>query len=177
MANVKAKVDETLKTIDLGKNTYSVELTTTKGPIRLQFLPDVAPGHVKNMVALAKIGFYDGVVFHRVIKDFMIQGGCPEGTGSGGPGYQIRAEFNKTPHVAGTLSMARTPDPNSAGSQFFLCTGTRSFLDGDYTVFGKTADDESLKTVMAIAAVKVGEQDRPIEPVKITKATVTETPK
>src|SRR6478735_2147670 len=115
--NVRTQVDEAQKNIDLAQNEYTAELDTSKGPIRLTFLPDVAPGHVKNFLALAQIGFYNGVVFHRIIKGFMIQGGCPQGTGSGGPGYQIKAEFNKTPHEAGVLSMARTGDPNSAGSQ------------------------------------------------------------
>jgi peptidyl-prolyl cis-trans isomerase B (cyclophilin B) len=177
VSDVKTKVAEAQKGIDLATKTYAVELTTNKGPIRLQLFPDVAPGHVKNFVALAKIGFYDGVIFHRVISDFMIQGGCPTGTGTGGPGYQIKAEFNDTPHVAGVLSMARTNDPNSAGSQFFICTGRHTHLDRNYTAFGKVADDESMKTVQAIAAVKVGANDRPKEDVKISKATVTETSK
>jgi peptidyl-prolyl cis-trans isomerase B (cyclophilin B) len=177
MADVKSKVEEAQKSIDFAKNTYTVELTTNKGPIRLEFLPDVAPGHVKNFVGLAKIGFYDGIIFHRVIGDFMIQGGCPTGTGTGGPGYQIKAEFNDTPHVPGVLSMARTNDPNSAGSQFFICVARYPSLDNQYTAFGKVADEESMKTVNAIAAVKTSRGDRPIEDVKITKATVTETPK
>src|SRR5262249_18483287 len=174
MADVKAKVEEAQKSIDFGKNNYTVELTTNKGPIRLQFFPEVAPGHVKNFVGLAKIGFYDGLIFHRIIGDFMIQGGCPTGTGTGGPGYQIKAEFNETPHVAGVLSMARSGDPNSAGSQFFICTGTHTHLDRNYSAFGKVADDESMKTVKVIAAVKVGRNDRPNEDVKITKAKGTE---
>lgn len=175
--DVKNKVADAQKGLDFTTKTYTVELATNKGPIRLQLFPDVAPGHVKNFVSLAKIGFYDGVIFHRVIGDFMIQGGCPTGTGTGGPGYTIKAEFNDTPHVAGVLSMARTNDPNSAGSQFFICTGTHKHLDRNYTAFGKVADDESMKTVQAIAAVKVGANDRPREDVKITKATVTETAK
>src|SRR5436190_20745346 len=174
--DVKTKVADAQKGLDLATKTYTVELATNKGPIRLQLFPDLAPGHVKNFVALAKIGFYDGVIFHRVIGDFMIQGGCPQGTGTGGPGYTIKAEFNDTPHVAGVLSMARTNDPNSAGSQFFICTGKHTHLDRNYTAFGKVADDESMKTVQAIAAVKVS-NERPREDVKITKATVTETAK
>lgn len=176
-SNVKAKVEEVQKDLDLTNKTYTVELTTSKGPIRVQLFPDVAPGHVKNFVALAKIGFYDNLIFHRIIEDFMIQGGCPTGTGTGGPGYNIKAEFNSTPHVAGVLSMARSNDPNSAGSQFFICTGTHTHLDGSYSAFGKVADDESMKTVKAIAGVKVGRNDRPTEDVKILKATVTESPK
>jgi peptidyl-prolyl cis-trans isomerase B (cyclophilin B) len=174
--NVKAKVDEAQKQLDFAKNTYTVELDTTKGPIRLTFLPDVAPGHVKNFIALAKIGFYDNLIFHRVISGFMIQGGCPLGTGTGDGGYKIPAEFNNTPHVAGVLSMARSNDPNSAGTQFFICLGKHTHLDRTYTAFGKTADEESFKTVQAIGAVKTA-NEKPVEKVTIKKATVKETPK
>ncbi|HYV35332.1 MAG TPA: peptidylprolyl isomerase [Gemmataceae bacterium] len=172
--NVKDQVAAAQAKMDFAKNTYAVELTTNKGPIRLEMFPEVAPGHVKNFVALAQIGFYNNVTFHRVIKDFMIQGGCPQGTGTGGPGYTIKAEFNKTPHEPGVLSMARTNDPNSAGSQFFLCHGTPSFLNGQYTVFGKTADAESLATVMTIGNLPTGPNDKPREAVTIQKVTVTE---
>jgi peptidyl-prolyl cis-trans isomerase B (cyclophilin B) len=174
MADVKAKVDEALKSIDLNSKVYTAELKTNKGPIRLEFLPDVAPGHVKNFIALAKIGYYNGLGFHRIISGFMIQGGCPEGTGGGGPGYTIKAEFNATPHVAGVLSMARTSDPNSAGSQFFICLGTHTHLDRQYTAFGKTADAESLATVKAIGSVPVGAQDRPREKVVMETVTISE---
>jgi peptidyl-prolyl cis-trans isomerase B (cyclophilin B) len=175
--NVKTQVAEAQAKIDLAKNNYTVELETNKGPIRLTLLPEVAPGHVKNFVALAQIGFYNGVMFHRIIPGFMIQGGCPQGTGTGGPGYNVNAEFNKTPHEPGVLSMARTNDPNSAGSQFFICLGRHAHLDGQYTAFGKTADDESLKTVKAIGAVPTGANDKPRDKVVIEKATVTATPK
>jgi peptidyl-prolyl cis-trans isomerase B (cyclophilin B) len=177
VVNVKDKVAAAQAKIDIAKNNYAVELQTNKGPIRLTLFPDLAPGHVKNFVALAQVGFYNGVTFHRIIKGFMIQGGCPEGTGSGGPGYQIKAEFNKTPHEAGVLSMARTNDPNSAGSQFFVCLGRHTHLDGQYTAFGKTADDESLATVKAIGTVATGPGDKPREAVVIQKVTVTETVK
>jgi peptidyl-prolyl cis-trans isomerase B (cyclophilin B) len=177
MMNVKDKVTAAQAKIDLAKIMYKVELQTNKGPIRLSLLPEVAPGHVKNFVALAQTGFYNGVTFHRIIKGFMIQGGCPEGTGTGGPGYQIKAEFNKTPHEAGVLSMARTNDPNSAGSQFFICLGRHTHLDGQYTAFGKTADEESLATVRAIGNVATGASDKPREAVVIEKVTVTETAK
>ncbi len=166
-------MEEAQKSLDLAGKNYTAELTTTKGPIRLTFSPDVAPGHVRNFLALAKIGFYNGVTFHRVIKGFMIQGGCPQGTGSGGPGYTINAEFNATPHEAGVLSMARTNDPNSAGSQFFICLGKHTHLDRSYTAFGKVADEESMKTVRAIGDVKTS-SDRPVEAVKITKVEVRE---
>ncbi len=135
--NRKAEVDAVLPQIDFSQHAYQIELDTSEGKITLDMLPDVAPGHVKNMVALAKIGFYDGLTFHRVIRGFMIQGGCPEGTGTGGPGYHIKAEFNKTPHKPGVLSMARTSDPDSAGSQFFICLEEVPHLDGQYTAFGQ----------------------------------------
>ncbi len=177
MADVKSKVEEAQKTIDFAAQTYTVELDTTKGPIRLQFLPDKAPGHVKNFIALAKIGFYDNLTFHRIIGGFMIQGGCPLGSGTGNGGYNIKAEFNDTPHVAGVLSMARSNNPDSASTQFFICLGTHSHLDRNYTAFGKVADEESLKTVKAIGSVKTDHGDRPVDKVSIKKATVKETAK
>jgi peptidyl-prolyl cis-trans isomerase B (cyclophilin B) len=175
--NWKAQADEAKAKIDFAKNTYSVELATNQGPIRLSFLPELAPGHVKNFVALAQLGYYNGLTFHRIIKGFMIQGGCPEGSGSGGPGFTIAAEFNKTPHEAGVLSMARTSDPNSAGSQFFLCLGRHTHLDNNYTAFGRTADAESLATVRKIGDLPTGPSDKPREKVVIEKATVTATAK
>jgi len=162
------------QTIDFAKTKYSLTLDSSMGKINLKFFPDIAPNHCKNMIALAKAGFYDNLLFHRVVKNFVIQGGCPSGTGTGGPGYKVDAEFNDRPHVAGTLSMARANHPNSAGSQFFLCLGDADFLNNQYTVFGETADEESLKVVLAIGKVKTGFQDRPSEEVKINKATVTE---
>lgn len=173
----KAEVDATLPQIDFKKNDYQVVLDTSEGKITLDMLSDVAPGHVKNMVALAKIGYYDGLNFHRVISGFMIQGGCPEGTGTGGPGYTIKAEFNPTRHEPGVVSMARTSDPNSAGSQFFICLEKVTHLDNQYTAFGKTADAESLAVVKKIGAVKTGGQDRPVTPITVNKATVVEKPK
>lgn len=170
----KSKVDEASKTFDFATKEYTAELKTNKGPIRLKFFPDVAPGHVKNFLGLAKAGFYNGLSFHRIISGFMIQGGCPQGTGTGGPGYQVKAEFNATPHEAGVLSMARSSDPNSAGSQFFICLGKHAHLDKNYTAFGKTADEESLNTVRAIGNVPTGRGDKPNDPVTIQSVTVTE---
>jgi peptidyl-prolyl cis-trans isomerase B (cyclophilin B) len=175
--NVESQVTAAQAKIDLAKNIYSVELQTNKGPIRLDLLPEVAPGHVKNFVALAQIGFYNGGSFHRIIPGFMIQGGCPQGTGTGGPGYTIKAEFNKTPHEVGVLSMARTNDPDSAGSQFFICLGRHTHLDKQYTAFGRTADQESLATVKAIGSMPTGPNDRPKEKVVIEKVTVTAKPR
>ncbi len=124
--------------------TTKALLETKFGTITLQFFPDVAPGHVKNFVDLAKKGFYDGTTFHRVIPGFMIQGGDPNSKnadkrthGMGGPGYTIKAEFNDRPHKRGTLSMARAQNPDSAGSQFFICVKDSPFLNRQYTVFGE----------------------------------------
>ncbi len=172
-----AELQAAAKAVDLDHFDYTVTLDTTLGPIRLTLDPANAPGHVRNLVALAESGFYDGVVFHRVIKGFMIQGGCPEGTGTGGPGYTIKAEFNNTPHEPGVLSMARTSDPNSAGSQFFICLERVPHLDNQYTAFGRTADQPSLDVVKAIGSVRTDGRDKPTEPVVIKKATVTKTPK
>jgi peptidyl-prolyl cis-trans isomerase B (cyclophilin B) len=150
---------------------------TTAGPMTFEFFPDKAPGHVENFVKLAEKGFYDNTVFHRVIKGFMIQGGCPQGTGTGGPGYQIKAEFNDTKHVKGIVSMARSQDPNSAGSQFFVCHGDAGFLDKQYTAFGRIVGADSLATLDKIATAPVvsarGENSKPVTPVKVTKVTVT----
>ncbi len=117
------------------------------GTITVEFYPDLAPNHVENFKKLARAEFYDGTLFHRVIPGFMIQGGDPNTKdpdpskwGTGGPGYEIDAEFSQSPHERGTLSMARSQDPNSAGSQFFVCVDSSSFLDGQYTVFGKAVD-------------------------------------
>lgn len=175
--NRKAEVDAAAKQIDFSKHKYQLVLDTNQGPITLDMLSDVAPGHVKNLLGLAKIGYYDGLIFHRIISGFMIQGGCPEGTGTGGPGYTIDAEFNATRHEPGVLSMARTSDPNSAGSQFFICLEKVPHLDRQYTAFGHTADAESLAVVKKIGAAKTGAQDRPVTPVVINKATVVEKPK
>ncbi|HEX5219881.1 MAG TPA: peptidylprolyl isomerase [Verrucomicrobiae bacterium] len=144
-------------------------IKTSEGEMVLEFWPEVAPGHVENFKKLANQGFYDGTCFHRVIKDFMIQGGDPntkdEGKqrswGTGGPGYQIKAEFNDKAHVRGVLSMARSSDPNSAGSQFFICHGDPRFLDRQYTAFGMLIKgDDVLET---IATTKTAPGDRPLK--------------
>ncbi len=125
-------------------STTKAVIETKFGNITLKFFPDVAPGHVKNFIELAQKGLYDGTTFHRVIPGFMIQGGDPNSKnpdkkmhGMGGPGYTIKAEFNARPHKRGTLSMARAANPDSAGSQFFICVKDSSFLDRQYTVFGE----------------------------------------
>ena len=112
-------------------------MTLEKGAeIRIEFFPEDAPKTVANFVALAKKGFYNGLTFHRVVPNFVVQGGCPKGDGTGGPGYTIPAEFNTQKHVRGTVAMARSQHPDSAGSQFYICYGPTPHLDGNYTVFG-----------------------------------------
>ncbi len=172
--NRKAEVEAATKDLDFKTKKYQLVLDTSLGPITLDLHPETAPGHVRNLLGLAKIGFYDGVVFHRVISGFMIQGGCPEGRGTGGPGYTIPAEFNATRHEPGVLSMARTSDPNSAGSQFFICLEKVPHLDRQYTAFGKTADAASLEVVKKIGEAQTGAQDRPVKPVTINKVTIIE---
>jgi cyclophilin family peptidyl-prolyl cis-trans isomerase len=176
-ANRRAEVDEAIADVDFDANNYQIEFETTAGRMLLDLYPDVAPGHSKNIIGLTKIGYYNGIIFHRVIKDFVIQVGCPNGTGTGGPGYTIDAEFSERLHEAGVLSMARTSDPNSAGSQFFVCMGRVPHLDRQYTVFGKTADDDSLKNALSVGNSATDASDRPNEEVKITSSQVIVTPK
>ncbi len=154
---------------------------TDFGDMTLRFFPDVAPGHVENFLALAEEGFYDGLTFHRIMKGFMIQGGCPEGTGMGSGPRRLKAEFNDRPHQVGTLSMARSQNPNSASCQFFICLERCEFLDRQYTVFGELVDDASRATLQKIGNVQVkrgdsGEASTPVAPVKMNKVTVTEMP-
>jgi len=175
--SVQAQVDEAVQDLDFDKFNYQITLETSAGTIRLELAPDKAPGHCRNMLGLTRIGFYNQRVFHRVIEGFMIQGGCPQGTGTGGPGYQIPAEFNDMPHEEGVLSMARSSNPDSAGSQFFICLGRHTHLDGQYTAFGKTVDDDSLKVVRQIGGCPTNAQDRPLTDVLIQSASVVEVPK
>lgn len=177
MSSRKPEVDAATADVDFAARNYQIELNTSMGLIKIGLLPDAAPGHCRNMIGLAKIGYYDGLIFHRVIDGFMIQGGCPDGTGMGGPGYSIDAEFNAQPHDAGVLSMARSQDPNSAGSQFFLCVAQVPHLDNQYTAFGKTVDEESLQVVLSIGKVSIGANDRPVEDVTVESARVTESDK
>ena len=143
-------------------------LTTSAGEIVLEFWPDVAPKHVENFKKLAQSGFYDGTAFHRVIKGFMIQGGDPNTKddskqhlwGTGGPGHQVKAEFNDKPHVRGVLSMARSNHPDSAGSQFFICHGDPRFLDRQYTAFGKLIKGDDVLEKIATTPTVPG--DRPV---------------
>jgi peptidylprolyl isomerase len=139
---------------------------STGGDVVIKMRPDLAPGHVQRITELANSGFYDGVVFHRVIPGFMAQGGDPTGTGTSGSNLpNLKAEFSREPHVRGTASMARTPNPDSANSQFFICFDDARFLDGQYTVWGQVESGMEY-----IDALPVGEPPR--EPGKIIKATV-----
>ena len=140
-----------------------------------ELYPEIAPNTVNNFLSLVKKGFYDGLIFHRVIEGFMIQGGCPDGTGMGGPGYSIRGEFainrfrNNLLHTAGVLSMARAMNPNSAGSQFFIMHMDAPHLDGQYAAFGKVI--EGMDVVDRIATTRTDRRDRPIIPQVMAKVT------
>ena len=155
------------------KNMIAV-VETNMGTFSFELYSDDAPQTIASFIKLAKKGFYDGLIFHRVIDGFMIQGGDPTGTGSGGPGYTIKAEFNKRKHVAGTVAMARTADPDSAGSQFYMCLAPTPHLDGKYTVFGQVVD--GLDVVLAIGKVATDGRDRPLEKVVMEKVTIREEP-
>ena len=157
----------------------TVELETTAGTITLEFFPDKAPNHVRNFIELARSGFYDGTNFHRVIPGFMIQGGDPNtrsddrsSWGRGGSAKTLDAEFNDIHHARGILSMARTSDPNSATSQFFICVDDVGRLDGQYTVFGKVRS--GMEVVDKIVSGQTYPGDQPVEPVIIKKARVKE---
>jgi len=148
------------------------------GEIVLRFFSDVAPGHVKNFVKLSKEGFYEGTTFHRVIPGFMIQGGDPNSKspdrathGMGGPGYHVKAEFNSKPHRRGIVSMARSNDPDSAGSQFFICVAEANFLDWQYTVFGEVVCGMDIAD--KVANMKRDGRDNPFERVEMT-VTITD---
>jgi len=158
-----------------------VILETNLGKIAIGFFPNDAPNHVQNFIKLSQSGFYDGTIFHRIIPGFMIQGGDPNTIsgdpstwGTGGPDERVDAEFNTIKHNRGIVSMARSADPNSAGSQFFIVHKDSDFLDEQYTVFGRIVTEESFQTLDKIAAVEIGASDRPIdtEQVKITKVTI-----
>ena len=144
--------------------------------IKAELFPEIAPNTVNNFIDLVKKGYYDGLIFHRVIRGFMIQGGCPEGSGMGGPGYKIKGEFdlngfkNALVHEPGVLSMARAQAPDSAGSQFFIMHERSPHLDGQYAAFGKVV--EGMDVVNEIAATQTDSRDRPVAPQKIKKMTV-----
>jgi len=156
-------------------------LETEEGDIKVEFFTDKAPGHVENFIKLSRDGFYDGTRFHRVIPDFMIQGGDPltkdeqkrARWGTGGPDHNVKAEFNDVHHERGVLSMARSADPNSAGSQFFICHGDAGFLDNNYTAFGRVVDGfEALDAIAGAECEPGGEGSSPKNPIAIKAVTV-----
>ncbi len=159
----------------MSKNPIVTFQMENGGIIKAELYPETAPNTVNNFLSLVNKGYYDGLCFHRVIEGFMIQGGCPDGTGMGGPGYSIKGEFrqnhvqNDLKHTAGVLSMARTSAPNSAGSQFFIMHKDASHLDGAYAAFGKVI--EGMDVVDRIAEVDTDYRDKPIEPQIMKKVT------
>src|SRR5512139_1787470 len=168
--NVMADRDEKIRaTIAVTSKGQSM------GEIVLRFFHDVAPGHVENFVKLSREGFYNGTTFHRVIPGFMIQGGDPNSKnsdrsshGMGGPGYKVKAEFNSKPHKRGVLSMARSNDPDSAGSQFFICVADANFLDWQYTAFGEVVS--GIEVADKVVSMKRDGNDNPFERVEMTVA-------
>jgi peptidyl-prolyl cis-trans isomerase B (cyclophilin B) len=176
--------NQSMETVSNSENEAAV-IKTTEGEMVIRFWPDVAPKTVENFKKLAREGFYDGSAFHRIVKGFMIQGGDPltkdssaeERWGTGGPGYQIKAEFNDRPHVRGVISMARSQHPDSAGSQFFICLGEARFLDRQYTAFGQLVkgDDVLGRIGETPTANRGGEKSKPavrvgVESVRIVAA-------
>jgi peptidylprolyl isomerase/peptidyl-prolyl cis-trans isomerase B (cyclophilin B) len=147
----KSAAVETVKKTD-PHDVVAVITMEKGGEIVFEFYPDDAPKTVDNFVTLTNKGFYDGLTFHRVVPGFVVQAGCPKGDGSGGPGYKIPAEFNKRKHLEGTVAMARSQDPNSAGSQFYICLGPQQHLDGKYTVFGQT-----VKGMDVVKGIQIGD--------------------
>ena len=143
----------------------TLKLETTKGDVVIEMLPDLAPNHVARIKELVREGFYDGIVFHRVIDGFMAQTGCPRGTGTGGSGKNLKAEFNAEPHVRGTVSMARAASPDSGDSQFFICFDDARFLDKQYTAWGRV-----ISGMENVDKIKRGEPVQ--DPDKIIKATM-----
>jgi len=173
----KTQAKEENKTVN---NNEVAVIKTTEGEMVVEFWPDVAPKTVENFKTLAQKGFYDGTAFHRIVKGFMIQGGDPltknpneeSSWGTGDPGYKIKAEFNDRSHQRGVISMARSQDPDSAGSQFFIMHGTNAGLDNKYTAFGKVT--EGLDVVDKIATTQTDDRDRPVKPMTIKTITIDE---
>lgn len=176
--------EDVIADVELPDDEVVGVLHTEKGDLVLRYYPDVAPKHVENMQKLIKDGFYDGTRFHRIIPGFMIQGGCPNTKdlnkknlwGTGSPGTNVNAEFNAKPHVRGTLSMARSSNPNSAGSQFFVCHARAASLDRQYTVFGQLVYGyKVLDTIINAPSIpnRGGEKSLPVKPVVVKNAEVT----
>ena len=161
------------------ENTAEAVIETQYGRIELVFYPDIAPRHVENFLSLARSGFYDGTIFHRVIPGFMIQGGDPNTKGedksrygTGGPGHRVKAEFSDRSHKRGILSMARSSDPDSAGSQFFIVVKDSAFLDGQYTVFGEVVN--GMEVADQIVSLERDSRDNPLERVEMTVKVLSE---
>ena len=158
----------------MSQSNPQVKLETSEGEVIVELWPDVAPKHSENFVKLSKEGFYDGLTFHRIIPGIVIQGGCPRGDGTGNPGYTVDAEFNDRKHDKGVLSMARSADPNSAGSQFFVCL-SRDYcqhLDNQYTAFGKVISGIEAVDKIAATPLRDAQSGTPANPPKIISATV-----
>lgn len=153
----------------MSKKTATIQ--TSAGTIEVELWSDKAPKHVANFEKLAASGFYDNLVFHRIIPNFMIQTGCPDGTGRGGPGWTVDAEFNDAPFSKGTLGMARSSDPNSAGSQFFICVADCDWLDGQYTAFGAVTDGQDVADSISESARDA--HDRPLEEIALQSVSVS----
>ena len=149
-----------------GKKVKQTAVITLEkgGEIRIEFFPVDAPKTVENFVTLAKKGFYDGLAFHRVVPGFVAQGGDPKGDGTGGPGYKIKAEFNKQKHLRGSLAMARAADPDSAGSQFYITFGPQPSLDGQYTVFGRVVSG-----MEHVDKIKVGDKMKSVKVIEVAQ--------
>jgi len=169
-ANWKTKLPKPEKVAFDAKHKYYALMETTKGLIKIEFLPDVAPMHVTNFIYLSRLGFYDGLSFHRVITGFMAQGGCPLGTGTGGPGYQFAGEFSDSvKHTTGGLLSMANAGPGTDGSQFFLTFVPTQWLDGKHTIFGKVV--EGMDIVKKLEAVG-SQSGKTSEPLKIDKVTI-----
>lgn len=155
-------------------HTYpTATIETDQGIFTVELWDDVAPKHAENFLKLARKGFYDNLTFHRIIPGFVIQGGCPEGTGTGGPGWTVKAEFNDREHVPGVLSMARSAHPDSAGSQFFVCLTRENcrHLDKQYTAFGKVTSGMDVVNKIAATPLKTGGSGTPVKAPKMVKVT------
>ncbi len=174
--NGQSAPQQNTQAMDIDKNPVVTIVMENNDTIQIELYPTIAPNTVNNFLSLIKQGYYNGVIFHRVIPGFMVQGGDPEGTGIGGPGYSIHGEFSKNgfdnpiKHERGVISMARTKDPNSAGSQFFIMVQEASHLDGEYAAFGKVI--EGMEAVDNIVLVKTGAQDKPVEDQVMKEVTV-----
>jgi peptidylprolyl isomerase/peptidyl-prolyl cis-trans isomerase B (cyclophilin B) len=152
MATYSKPTAEEVTTLAAEAKTAKARIATDKGDIVFAFYPDVAPLHCAAYIKLARAGYYDGTTFHRVEPGFVVQGGDPTGTGMGGPDYNLEAEFSSQPHIQGTVAMARSSNPNSAGSQFYICLDDAPFLNKNYTVFGQVVEGQTV-----VDAIRVGD--------------------